>query len=64
MKGKTEKLKNFTFDKIRLFLLGVVALAAINFQLKQMMIRVLSSKYAKILTSFSVRWVRSYIDTH
>tara|TARA_B110000261_G_C12931952_1_gene296874 strand:+ start:240 stop:431 length:192 start_codon:yes stop_codon:yes gene_type:complete len=63
MKGKTEKLKNFTFDKIRLFLLGVVALA-VNFQLKQMMIRVLSSKYAKILTSFSVRWVRSYIDTH
>tara|TARA_B110000305_G_scaffold118678_1_gene133276 strand:+ start:479 stop:661 length:183 start_codon:yes stop_codon:yes gene_type:complete len=51
MKGKTEKLKNFTFDKIRLFLLGVVALA-VNFQLKQMMIRVLSSKYAKILTSF------------
>ena len=63
MKGKTEKLNNFTFDKIRLFLLGVVALA-VNFQLKQMMIRVLSSKYAKILTSFSVRWVRSYIDTH
>ena len=63
MKGKTEKLKNFTFDKSRLFLLGVVALA-VNFHLKQMMIRVLSSKYAKILTSFSVRWVRSYIDTH